>query len=241
MFINESRTWTLPITQEYSGALMSPYKHFLASLSIDDYGCKVLWVLKDPWHHNHECLLALMSAVGAMAPCSWVFMAAYEYSWGLMNAQGCPRALISAHDWSLHHTLGTHKHSWVFMSTHEHSYVAMSTQEHGTIAPTALMRSNEHLWAWCHGAIPTHSALAPYISVLKSAHDCSWVLLSAPEYSWVILSVQVLDSLMNNKCWFLKWLSFSILAISRSKFHQIIKNLIVLKSTRKGLLKNVQD
>ena len=152
MFINESRTWTLPITQEYSGALMSPYKHFLASLSIDDYGCKVLWVLKDPWHHNHECLLALMSAVGAMAPCSWVFMAAYEYSWGLMNAQGCPRALISAHDWSLHHTLGTHKHSWVFMSTHEHSYVAMSTQEHGTIAPTALMRSNEHLWAWRHGA-----------------------------------------------------------------------------------------
>ena len=39
----------------------------------------------------------------------------------------------------------------------------------------------------------------------------------------------------------MKWLPSSILSISRSRFHQIITNLIVLKSTRKGLLKNVQD
>ena len=117
-------------------------------------------------------------------------------------------------------------HFWcslAFMSIHEHSHVAISTQEHGTIVPTAIMRANEHLWAWCHGAITTHSALEPYLSVLTSTHECSWVLLSAPEYSWVILSVQVLDSVMNEKCWFLQWLPFSILAISWSKFHQIIK------------------
>ena len=181
---------------------MNPHKHFLALLSIDDYGCKVLWVLKDPWRQNHECLLALMSAVGAMVPCSWVLMVAYECSWGLMNVQGCPKSIISAHEGPWRHTLGAHKHSWVFMITHDHSYGAMSTQEHGTIALTALIGGNENLWAWCHGAITTQSALAQYISVLTSAHECSWVLLSAPEYSWVILSVQVLDSVMNKKCWF---------------------------------------
>ena len=90
LFINESKSWTLPITQEYSGALMSPYKHFLASLSIDDYGCKVLWVLKDPWHHNHECLLALMSAVCAMTPGSWMLMVAY-------NAHECSRVAVGPH------------------------------------------------------------------------------------------------------------------------------------------------
>ena len=35
-------TWTLRFTEEYSRPLMSPHKHFLAPLSIDYYGCKVL-------------------------------------------------------------------------------------------------------------------------------------------------------------------------------------------------------
>ena len=117
----------------------------------------------------------------------------------------------------------------------------MSIHEHGTIALTALMRADEHSWAWHHGANITHSALEPYSSVLTSAHEWSWVLMRVHEYSLVILKDQVLDSLINEKCWFLKWLPSSILSISQSWFHQIIKNWIVLKSTLKGLLKNVQD
>ena len=135
-------------------------------------------------------------------------------------------------------------HFWcslAFMSIHEHSHVAISTQEHGTIVPKSIMRANEHSWAWHHGTITTHSALAQYFSVLMSAHKCSWVLLSAPEYPCAILKVQGVDSVINIKCWFLKWLPFSILAISRSRFQQIIPNWIVLKSTWKGLLKIVQD
>ena len=182
-----------------------------------------------------------MSAKGPMAPQSWMFVGTNECCWGhgamLMSAHGClwvlmraseclrgPKSIISAHKGPWCHTLGAPKHSWVFMITHDHSYGAMSTQEHGTIALTALIGGNENLWAWCHGAITTQSALAQYISVLTSAHECSWVLLSNPEYSWVILSVQVLDSIMNKKCWFLKLLPFSILAIYLSKYHQIIKN-----------------
>ena len=44
-----------------------------------------------------------------------------------------------------------------------------------------------------------------------------------------------------NKCSILKWLPSSILPISPSRFHQIIKTWIFLKSTRKGLLKNAQN
>ena len=62
------------------------------------------------------------------------------------------------------------------------------------------------------------------------AHECSWQVMSAELYYQTI----------NKKCQDLKWPHFSILTISHSIFHQIIKNLIFLKSTLKGLLKNVQ-
>ena len=167
---------------------MSPYKHFLAPLSIDDNGCLVLWVLNDQGHHNHKCLLALMSAVWAMAPCAWVLIAPYECSWGLMNAQGCPRALISAHEWSLHHTLGAHKHSWVCKSTHELSFVAMSTR---SMAPLHQQHSWEVMSIYELGAMVPLPLIVPWhhtyqcSQVLMNVHCYSWGLLNIPEWSWV--------------------------------------------------------
>ena len=69
------------------------------------------------------------------------------------------------------------------------------------------------------------------------AHEWAWLLMSSHEYtlawchehSWALMSTLVITG----KCWFSKWLPFSILAISQSRFHKII--------TKTGLLKNVQD
>ena len=57
---------------------MSPHEHSLAPHSIYDYGIKMLSVLKDQWRHNHACLLALMSVVGAIVSCSWMLMSDNE-------------------------------------------------------------------------------------------------------------------------------------------------------------------
>ena len=48
--------------------------------STQEHGAKALWVIWAPCHYALKCSLALMSAVGAMAPCSWGFMVAYECS-----------------------------------------------------------------------------------------------------------------------------------------------------------------
>ena len=58
-------------------------------------------------------------------------------------------------------------------------------------------------------------------------HECSWLLKFLVQYM--------------NKCRLLKWTPWRILAISRSRFHQIIRNWIFLKFTQTGVLKNVQD
>ena len=149
----------------------------------------------------------------------------------LKSAQECPWVLIIAHEYSWHHV---HAYSGLLMSIHENSWALISSHEHswarriGTMAPTEFISANKWWWAWRHGAITTHSALAQYFSVLKSAHKCPWALLSASEYSCAILRVQGVDSVISIKCWFLKWLHFSILAISRSRFHKT--RLITMRS-----------
>ena len=55
------------------------------------------------------------------------------------------------------------------------------------------------------------------------------------------MNTQVLESTMAKKCWFLKWPPCSIFPKTQSRFDQIIKNRIFLKSTLKRLLKSVQD
>ena len=71
---------------------MTTHKRSWALMSIKEYGAKALWVLDASWHHAHECLLALISAVGAMFmffmaayECLWVLMAAIDHSWALMS------------------------------------------------------------------------------------------------------------------------------------------------------------
>ena len=120
----------------------------------------------------------------------------------------------------------------------------MGTHGHGANAPTALTSPNEYSWAWHHYTITLivpldHTYQCSW--VFMSAHEGLWVLLSAPYYSLIILSIQVLDSVINKKCWFYERLPFSILTISQSRFQQMIANFIVLKSTLKGLLNNVQN
>ena len=77
--------------------------------------------------------------------------------------------------------------------------------------------------------------------VPMSAHECSWALRRAHECWWVIQSAQVLDPVLNKKCQLFKRVPCSILTISWSRFNQIIKSRISLKSTSKGLLKNIPD
>ena len=147
------------------------------------------------------------------------------------------------------------------MSTHKQPRAAMSVPDyHWT-----LMSSHEHSWAWCHGAMSTHQStravvsmapqgyerssalrsthgtIAPYSWVLLGTHGHTWALREAHEHSWQVMSTELFDQTINKKCLVLKWPPCSILTISHFIFHQIIKNWIFLKSTQKGLLKNVQD
>ena len=140
------------------------------------------------------------------------------------------------------------------MNVHECSWMVMSTPECCTMAPIALGSTNEHLWAIFN--LDEHGSMVPW--VLMSTQEQSWhhgnTLLSTPEYPQVLMSTHKSSlslrsahecpvTLFNNnhKCWFLKWPLCSILPITQSGFDQIIKTWIFLKSTRKGLLKNVQD
>ena len=104
------------ITQERPWALMST----------DEYDAMAQWVVWAPWCHAHECSLMLMTAVDAMATCSWV-------SWLLMSAHQCSRVAIGA----------MVPCSWVFICIHEHVHGANSTHEHGPMVPTTLVSLNE--------------------------------------------------------------------------------------------------
>ena len=64
----------------------------------------------------------------------------------------------------------------------------MSTHEPGAMAQAALMSANKLSWALRHGPHTTHSAFAPCLNWLMSAHECSWVLMGTLECSWVLLS-----------------------------------------------------
>ena len=105
--------------------------------------------------------------------------------------------------------------------------------------------------AWHHIAMSTYEHSWRHDTILVSAHGCSWVLKSAQtwllglrtasEWSKELIDTQVLELTMTKKCWFLKWPPCSIFPKTQSRFDQIIKNGIFLKSTRKWVLKNVQD
>ena len=156
-----------------------------ALLSIDDHGAKALRVLKAPWGHAQEFLLALISALGAMVSSSWVLIAAFECLWLLMSAQKCPWMLFSVQECSWRHAYAC---SWLLMSIHEPSRALIRSHEHGAMGPTALMSAKEHAWDCCYGAITPRSALARYLSMLMSAQECSLVPTGALEFSRLFLS-----------------------------------------------------
>ena len=121
-------------------------------------------------------------------------------------------------------------HLGALMSTYGKSSVLMSSHEDGSMVPWALISSEDR--SWHHGNILLSTP--EYPQVLMSTHKSSLSLRSADECPVTLFN-------NNHKCWFLKWPLCSILPITQSGFDQIIKTWIFLKSTRKGLLKNVQD
>ena len=84
-----------------------------------------------------------------------------------------------------------------------------------------------------------HGTIAPY-SILMSDPGYSWAHMSANGSSWLVMSAELFYQTINKIWWVSEWPHCSILTISHSTFYQIMKIWIFLKSTRDGLLKNVQ-
>ena len=164
--------------------------------------------------------------------CSLLLSGGHEQPWA-----ECSLLLVSIHEhsWAWWHiTSSTHVHSYchgtILMSVPECSCVLLSAHESSGVLLSAhdcswyLRRAYEFSWE------------------LMSTHECSWVLMSSQECSWVLMSDPECSSAWssNQKCQLFKRVSWSILTISWSRFNQIIKSRIFLKSTLKGLLKNSQ-
>ena len=132
--------------------------------------------------------------------------------------------------WTL---MSTNERPWTLLSAQMQSWAIKSTNEHGVPEQWALVSNHEYLRA----LITSWQQTLNCSWVPRIAHKSSWVLLRAPECSWL------LKRLIGQKqtCYLWKWPLCSNLQISQSRFHQIIKRGIFLKSTRKWQLKNVQD
>ena len=213
-------------THKHSWVLMSSHENSWAFRSTPE----LLWALSSTHEHSwvwchgnrsaHECYRRYVSMLMNAHECPWVLIAALGWSWAAMS-----RVLIVACEYSwawLQSARRTHELSWchgtivIVMNANECSCVLM-------IAHGFILNSHESSW------------------VPMSTHECQWTLRRAHECWWVIQSALVLDSLQNKKCQLFKRVPCSILTISWSRFNQIIKSWIFLKSTWKGLLKNVQD
>ena len=113
------------------------------------------------------------------------------------------------------------------------------------------MSAHGHSWSWHHGAMSTHELsrvlMAPWNHTLVcswvtiTVHECSSEVMSAQEFSLLLMSARVHESTIMKKFWLVRWSLSSVLPLSRSRFYQIIKSWIFLRTTQKGLLENVQD
>ena len=178
---SQNHSGALKSTHEHSWVLMSTHVSLWAHMSTVNYGTKALCVVLVSWRYAHECSLKLRSAVGAMRPCSWVLMVAYECSWMLISTHECGAMA----PWAL---MITNEGPWPFLSTREPLKATMSTHDHGTMTQTALMSADKHSWAWHHSAHTPHSALVPSLTVLISMHGWSKVLMSSLECSWALMN-----------------------------------------------------
>ena len=105
--------------------------------------------------------------------------------------------------------MGTHEHWWVLLQC--------TMSANGVPYLQMLFRFNE---SFCH----SHECALLFIS----ANECSWAAISNHVHGDISTNQQnalALDSTFNMKCWLLKILPFRILPMSRSTFHQMIKNL----------------
>ena len=137
--------------------------------------------------------------------------------------------------------MSAHHCSWILLSSNEHSWFlrhgAMNTNESSRAVMSMGPLSHGHLLS----LMSTDGAIAPYSWMFKSAYERWWVLMNTHDRSWELMNDDVRYTILNKKCWFSKWSPCSIFQISRSRLYQMIINWIFLKSTQKGLLKNVQD
>ena len=133
--------------------------------------------------------------MGVLPLCSWMLLSSHECCWChramLMSAQGCFWGFMNAykHSWVWPHVvMSTNEGPWPLLSTNEHLKATMSHQKHDAMAQTAFMSVDKHSWELHYGGHTTHSAFAPYLTVLMSAHGCSGLLMGALECSWALLS-----------------------------------------------------
>ena len=145
--------------------------------------------------------------------CLWCY--AHEWSWMLMAAHECLWAFLKSQKCS-QTLMSNHEQSWAW--PHEHSWALMSIQE-GSWALRSML-------PWQHkrsrALRSTNDAMAQYFLVILRAPEC-YCLFSN---KWEIFIFKI-TSFVN------------ISVISWSKFHQIMKNWIVLKSTQNVLFRNV--
>ena len=171
MFITESSTWALRITQEPLRLPMSTHERSWTLMRTHEYG--------------------VISAHSPLEQCSFILMHAYEFS-----ENECSRALVSAHEWSgmlmnahvqpwapISMVLWCHDHSWAPMSAHGHSWVLMSPYECSWSLMIMAPGCHEHSWA----LKSAHGTMEPYSCVLLSDNNCSWVILRGHECSWVLI------------------------------------------------------
>ena len=152
-----------------------------------------------PWHHAHDCFWALMSAHCSMAPSSWVFMASPNcFSWAIMGTHEHPLALMGTNK-QPRATMSVPDCHWALMSVHEHSWAL----DHGALSTHEISKAVISMAPWGHGCssalMSDHGAIALYLWVLMSAHECTWVLMRAHQHSWEFMNAELPHWIIDKK------------------------------------------
>ena len=150
---SHKRSWVLFGTHEHSGHSIVCCHGAMSALQCS-------WGLRAPWSHandyswelkiSHKCSLVLPSAIGAMAPHSWVLLTICKHSWIFISSL--------EHSWAL---VVVCYQPWAHMSLvpwlQEYSWVVKSIN-------------------WRHAVMSTYELSWHHDTILMSAHECSRVL-----------------------------------------------------------------
>ena len=157
-------SWTLMSTHKYWA--MAPRGFISAS--------------KGQWPHGSRLMTTLklsLSAHCSLAPSSWEFVAAHEWSWAIMSSHEHPSALMSFHK-QPRAAMSVYDCSWALMPSHEHS----STWRHGAMGTHESLKEVMSMASW--GLRPSLALLLPKYYT----HECSWSQMSTHEHSWALMS-----------------------------------------------------